>query len=187
MDPVNTNFRGGVDGRLFREWTLGDLPSVRNVTWLTWLDAYAPFIPVEDLRAYFDEHYSLESLEQLFHAPSVKGYVAIVNGEVVGYLKTMFAQRDKRFYISSVYILPGFQGAGLGGNLMKKAEDQALHCGVNEVWLGVMTQNIPALEWYRRNGFVFVEEQPFAMGRTTVPHLIGYKKIQQPLSTISLQ
>jgi ribosomal protein S18 acetylase RimI-like enzyme len=169
--------------RLFREWTIEDLPSVRNVTWLTWLDAYASFVPVEDLRTYFDEHYSLESLEQLFRTPSVKGFVAVVDGEVVGYLKTMEVEKENRFYISSVYVLPRFQGSGFGGHLMKKAEAQALLWGVNEVWLGVMTQNIPALEWYRRNGFVFVEEQPFSMGRTTVPHLIGYKKIQQPPPT----
>jgi ribosomal protein S18 acetylase RimI-like enzyme len=171
-------------GRFFREWTLNDLPSVRNVTWLTWLDAYASFVPVEDLRAYYDEHYSPESLEKLFHTPSVKGYVAVVDDQVVGYLKTLFAEREKRFYVSSVYVLPGFQGAGLGGHLMMKAEDQALLCGVHEIWLGVMTQNIPALEWYRRSGFLFVEEQPFTMGRTTVPHLIGYKKIERSLWTV---
>ena len=171
-------------GRLFREWTIEDLPSVRNVTWLTWLDAYASFVPVEDLRAYFDEHYSLESLGQLFRHPSVKGFVAVVEHEVVGYLKTMFEQKSDRFYISSVYVLPKFQGAGVGGHLMKEAEEQALVCGVDEVWLGVMTQNIPALEWYRRNGFVFVEEQPFTMGHTTVPHLIGYKKIQRRTPTV---
>ena len=163
--------------RLFREWTKEDLPSVRTVTWLTWLEAYSKFIPVEDLRAYYDEHYTLQALEQLFRNPSVKGFVAVVDGSVAGYLKTMTDVSEKRFYISSVYVLPDHQGSGIGGRLMTMAIDEARARGVDEVWLGVMTQNLPALEWYRRNGFTFVEERPFTMGRTTVPHLIGYKNI----------
>jgi ribosomal protein S18 acetylase RimI-like enzyme len=66
---------------------------------------------------------------------------------------------------------------GIGGALMQAAEQKAVEAGIGEIWLGVMVQNTPALEWYRRNGFVFVEEAPFTMGRTTVNHLIGYRRI----------
>jgi len=160
-----------------RQWTTADLPAVRQVTWTTWLDAYSSFIPETDIRQYFDEYYTLDALTQLFHAPLTNGFVAEVDGRIVGYVKTKFNKEENRFYVSSLYILPDRQGMGLGGKLMVAAEALAKTLGADATWLGVMTQNTPALEWYKRHGFTFVEEAPFTMGQTTVVHLIGFKKI----------
>jgi ribosomal protein S18 acetylase RimI-like enzyme len=161
----------------FRPWTLQDLESIRSVTWSTWVDAYSAFVPVSDLQAYFSEHYSLRDLEILLRDPLVRGFVADVDGAIVGYLKTKFAPEEGRLYVSSVYVLPEVQRKGYGGRLMTLAEGEARHRGVGEIWLGVMTQNVRALDWYLRHGFEFVEELPFTMGRTTVPHRIGRKRI----------
>lgn len=163
---------------IIRQWTIQDLPSVRQVTWNTWLDAYGSFIPEADLRHYFDEQYTLDALEQLFHDPLMNGFIAEVNGSVAGYVKTKFNKEENRFYVSSLYILPSRQGMGLGGKLMVTAEELAKTFGAESVWLGVMTQNTPALDWYKRHGFTFVEEAPFTMGQTTVVHLIGFRKIE---------
>jgi ribosomal protein S18 acetylase RimI-like enzyme len=163
--------------QLFREWEAGDLPSVRDVTWRTWVDAYSHFIPLEDLRSYFDDHYSADAVDRFFRNPDVRGYVALIDGHVVGSLRAYFNREEGRFYVSSLYILPECQGMGLGGRLMQMAEKRAQECGVRELWLGVMTQNTPAMDWYRKRGFEFVEELPFSMGHTTVQHLIGFKKL----------
>jgi len=168
-----------------REWTPEDLSAVQHVTIRTWLDAYASFIPEADLRAYFEEHYSLTALHVLCRTTGVTGFVAEIDDSVVAYLKTQYNEEEKRFYVSSLYVLPEFQGLGLGTKLMRAAENCALSYHVKEVWLGVMTQNLPALNWYRATGFTFVEEQPFTMGRTTVPHLIGFRKIDQDVATRS--
>jgi diamine N-acetyltransferase len=161
----------------YRRWRRGDLSGVREVTWSTWVDAYGAFIPLDDLRAYYDEHYSLEALGKLFDDPAVTGFVSVVGVRVVGYLKTHHDRGANRYSVSSVYILPEFQGGGLGNRLMMLAEEHARAAGCHELWLGVMTQNRRALEWYTRHGFVFGDEQPFTMGTTTVPHLIGRKPI----------
>ena len=160
-----------------RPWTIDDLPAVRAVTWSTWVDAYSSFIPVDDLRSYFVDHYSLEDLQRLYRNPLVHGFVVESDGLVVGFLKTQFAPEENRLYVSSVYVLPEAQGKGFGGELMQQAEAVARRQGVVEIWLGVMTQNRPALDWYVRHGFEFKEELPFTMGRTTVPHLIGRKAL----------
>jgi ribosomal protein S18 acetylase RimI-like enzyme len=47
-----------------------------------------------------------------------------------------------------------------------------------KVWLGVMKQNTKAVEWYKKLGFEFVEEEPFTMGATKVLHLIGFINIE---------
>ena len=161
-----------------RGWREPDIEMIRTITWETWVDAYSSFIPVEDLRSYFDRAYSAQALRDLQAQPNVDGFVAEIGGEtVVGYLKTHLEKDEGRFYVSSVYVLPSYQGQGIGGKLMRAAEERATAAGMKEVWLGVMVQNTAALEWYRRNGFSFVEEAPFTMGRTTVNHLIGFRAI----------
>ena len=160
---------------VIRPWERVDLEDVRRITWETWLATYAGFIPIEDLRTYFDEHYSLPALQELAGRENVSGIVAVVEGVVAGYLKTQAAREEGRFYVSSVYVLPGHQGKRLGTRLMQEAEALARRAGFDRIWLGVMVQNLGALEWYRKTGFQFVEEAPFTMGKTTVNHLIGYR------------
>jgi ribosomal protein S18 acetylase RimI-like enzyme len=160
---------------VIRVWEREDLEDVRRITWETWVATYASFIPVSDLRAYFDEHYSIPALQELAGRENVSGFVAVADGVVAGYLKAQAAREEGRFYVSSVYVLPGHQGKRLGTRLMQEAEGLARRAGFDRIWLGVMVQNLGALDWYRKTGFQFVEEAPFTMGKTTVNHLIGYR------------
>jgi diamine N-acetyltransferase len=171
---------------VLRSWTPADIEDVRRITWETWVDAYSSFIPLEDLKFYFDDVYSADKLKTLQHAAGVTGFVATCSGEIAGYLKTHYEEAEKRFYVSSVYVLPRYQGMGVGGALMRAAEEQALATGRNEVWLGVMVENAPALAWYRKMGFQFTEEAPFTMGKTTVMHLIGSMRIADRSSHTTL-
>ena len=162
---------------LIRLWSKQDIVDVRHITWQTWLATYAEFIPVNDLRTYFDSHYSPKALSDLCDSPSVNGYIAERAGVRVGYVKTLFNRDENRFYISSLYVLPEYQGQGVGTRLFQAAEECALTRHLDSVWLGVMTQNAGTLAWYKSLGFQFVEEAPFTMGDTTVRHLVGWKHI----------
>lgn len=48
----------------------------------------------------------------------------------------------------------------------------------DRVWLGVMIDNTRAIEWYNKQGFIFIEERPFTIGKTTIDDLIGYMPIK---------
>jgi ribosomal protein S18 acetylase RimI-like enzyme len=170
---------------VIREWTVEDLPAVQHITWETWVATYASFIPIEDLRAYYDEQYSIEALKKLMEPPTFRGFLAVEEGVPAGYAKTKYDEEEKRCYLSSLYILPGYQGRGIGGRLLAVGEAFARTFGVTEIWLGVMVQNTSALAWYRKLGFQFVEEAPFTMGKTTVSHLIGYRELGAPAAAPS--
>jgi diamine N-acetyltransferase len=166
-----------------REWTSDDLPSVRHITWETWVATYASFIPMEDLRGYFDEHYSIEALTKLMDPKVFHGLLAIEDETPAGYAKVQYNVDEKRVYLSSLYILPAFQGRGIGGRLLACGEEHARVFGVREIWLGVMVQNTSALAWYKKLGFDFVKEEPFTMGKTSVNHLIGYRPLTDTKKT----
>ncbi len=103
--------------------------------------------------------------------------VGEVDNEVVAYSTCGLNEEMNRYHIYSLYILPDYQGHGLGKKLLGLAYEKAKELGFDRVWLGVMEKNTKTLEWYRSQGFQFVEEEPFTMGKTIVNCLNGYKLI----------
>jgi hypothetical protein len=95
---------------------------------------------------------------------------------IAGYARLLFNGDENRLYVSSLYLLPEFEGKGIGTKLLERGEGYAAEKGLDELWIGVMVKNRQALVFYRKVGFLFVREEPFTMGKTTVSHLIGYKK-----------
>ncbi|NWF90576.1 MAG: GNAT family N-acetyltransferase [Ignavibacteriaceae bacterium] len=159
-----------------RNWVKADFPSVRNILEITWKDTYN-FIPENDLLLHLENYYSESKLNELFDNPAVIGILAEFSSKPIGWMKLFDDQLTSRFYISSLYVLPSYQGFGMGKRLLQKAEEIAAKLGYTKVWLGVMNDNVKALEWYKKNGFNFTEQEPFKMGQTEVLHLIGYKII----------
>ncbi|MBK7629724.1 MAG: GNAT family N-acetyltransferase [Ignavibacteriales bacterium] len=160
----------------FRNWTKEDFNIVKNILLTTWKDAYS-FIPEADILFHFDNFYNHDRLIEMINDPFTKGIIADVNAIPAGWMKVFENTIDKKIFVSSLYVLPKYQGFGLGKKLLNEAYRIAKEKHFNKVWLGVMEQNIKSLDWYRNLGFVFDEEEPFQMGSTEVMHLIGYKII----------
>ena len=160
-----------------RAWRQSDLKAIRDVAWETWEDAYGAFIPEADRRSFHTAYYALDKLKNLFTSGVVEGCVAVVNEKVVGYSKTYWNAQRKEFYVTSLYVLPEFQKLNLGKSMLEFGIEAARKYEVDRIWLGVMKENKKAIEWYHRQGFTFVEERPFTIGRTTIDDLIGYKPI----------
>ena len=163
---------------ILRSWTKEDFQTVRNILLVTWKDAYH-FIPEKDIIIHLDNFYSETKLLELFNDHRTNGILAEIKNKPVGWMKLFDDQLAEKFFISSLYVLPEFQGYGIGRKLLLKAEETASKLKHDKVWLGVMKDNVKTLEWYRKIGFQFVEEEPFKMGKTEVLHLIGYKTLNQ--------
>jgi diamine N-acetyltransferase len=157
-----------------RLWKQDDLEVVRYILWETWKDAYAKFIPLEDLQAYYDEHCTSDTLADQYRDSNVKGLVAEYGGVIAGYEKIFYNEKENRLYVQQLYILPAYHNLGLGRKLMESAAELAVSKDLDAVWLGVMVKNESAVAWYKKMGFEIVENVPFTMGRTTVDHYIGY-------------
>ncbi len=159
-----------------RNWAKEDFPIVKNILLTTWKDTYS-FIPEKDILSHFEKFYSQDELIEILNDPFSQGIIAYVDSVPAGWMKLFEDHVNKKYFISSLYVLPEFQGFGLGNKLLNEAYSIAEEKKINKVWLGVMKQNFKALEWYKKLGFIFVEEEPFQMGSTEVMHLIGYKSI----------
>jgi ribosomal protein S18 acetylase RimI-like enzyme len=158
----------------FRRWELKDVESICQLLHDTWLATYAEFIPREDILEYLEGHYSEDILRSFFVDQDIVGFVAEVDGAVAGYEKTFYNRKENRLYVQQLYILPRYQGSGLGKQLMAFAADHAKTYDLDRVWLGVMVDNTAALLWYQNMGYQIMEKTPFILGKTTVEHFIGY-------------
>lgn len=167
-------------GIVIRAWQRADLASLRRITWQAWISTYTGFIPESDLKSYFDIHYTKEAFLSMFADPFTRGFVAETDDQIIGYARLLFNRDENRLYVPSLYFLPDFQGQGTGRQVLRAAEEYAAEKGLDELWIGVMVKNNPALVFYRKVGFQFVREEPFTMGKTTVSHVIGYKKLGRP-------
>jgi diamine N-acetyltransferase len=165
-----------------RPWQQDDLEVVRYILWETWKESYSSFIPVDDLLAYFNDHYTAKILAEQFSDTKVIGFVAEYDNVIAGYEKTYYNEEENRLYVHQLYILSVYQNLGLGKKLMKSAAERAKSMGLDKVWLGVMVKNESAVAWYEKMGYEVVENAPFTMGKTTVDHFIGFVPITRILT-----
>lgn len=161
---------------LIRNWSEKDFSAVRKILLETWLNTYT-FIPEEDIRSHLEKFYKIEKLYQLYTDSNTNCFIAEINESPIGWMKLYTNEDEKRFYVSSLYILPDHQGCGIGRKFLEVAESLAGKMYYDKIWLGVMKDNNKALNWYKKIGFNFIEEEPFQMGNTSVIHLIGYKLV----------
>ena len=134
-----------------------DLDAVAEVRVRTWQDAYAGIVP---------QHY-LDGLTPAAEAdrrrprfPRPGEHVAEVAGRVVGWA-AIGPYRDEHGdapapgcgEIGAIYVLPAWQGRGVGRQLMAYALADLGRQGLVPVLLWVLADNRPARRFYERAGF----------------------------------
>jgi ribosomal protein S18 acetylase RimI-like enzyme len=164
--------------KLSSDQILNDFEVVRSILLSTWLDTYSEIVPPEDLKSFLNLTCNDEKLKEAFNDKNTNGTIAEANGKPIGWLRTYIDKKKSKFYINQIYVLKEYQRKGVGRKLIQIAEEEALKNNYNKVWLGVMSENISSVNWYKKIGFVFIKEVPFTMVNTTVNHLFGYKEIK---------
>ena len=130
-----------------------DLPKVRDLAERIWRSSYAELLSPGQIEYMLDWMYSLERLRRdwtsgvVFHWP-------IVDQIPVGYMATQTDPTAAVLYLHKLYVLPQFQGKGLGGRLLEHAFQAATQAGCRTVRLHVNKGNLRAIACYHRHGFL---------------------------------
>jgi ribosomal protein S18 acetylase RimI-like enzyme len=135
-----------------------DALSIQEIFHKTWLATYVSTehgITTEHINEYFKDAYKPETLEkrktQIAKMDEVYMiFTARVDGKVVGFVRVMKEKENNR--LRAFYILPEFQGKGIGTKLFEKAReffDLTLFTLVE-----VATYNTPAINFYKKMGFI---------------------------------
>lgn len=147
----------------------------------TFIETFGHLYPDADLRHYLAEAYSLARTQADLADPAKASWLVEADGQAVGYALagpcglphpdiTPACGELKRIYLHKAW-----QGGGLGARLFAETIGWLQRAGPRTVWLGVWSENHPALRFYARHGFTKAGEYDFHVGET-VDHEYIYRR-----------
>ena len=139
-----------------RRATTEDAKNIASVAITTWVDTYAPEGMNDIYSEYVLDRFTAENVSALINEHYV--LVAETDFGIVGYALVSKSSEAKS-EIETVYILPKFQGVGVGKALM----DAIVASHNNPLWLKCADYNPKALSFYRNFGFIETGETWFLL------------------------
>lgn len=155
---------------IIRRITLDDLEKLQKIGKQTFEETFSESNSEENMRNYLEEGFSKEKLTVEINDKNSEFYFAIVNSEVIGYLKVNFGESQtelkdsKALEIERIYVSKEFHGKGVAQLLYDKAIEIAKLKSAEYVWLGVWEENPRAISFYKKNGFVEFDKHIFKLG-----------------------
>ncbi len=119
---------------------------------------------------YLDQQMSREALRRQLQNQDSRFFLFEHDGSTVGYTKlnTGTAQTEQldasHMEVERIYLLPEYQGNGLGRAMMEHAITLAKAEGFSTLWLGVWQGKLDSIAFYKRMGFEKFGEHDFMMG-----------------------
>ncbi|MBI5913792.1 MAG: GNAT family N-acetyltransferase [Bacteroidetes bacterium] len=154
----------------FLRTTLPYLEVLRQLVIQTFTDTYAAMNTPENMQAYIDSTFNEERLAAELENPHCQYWFAMLEGEIVGYIKVNFAaaqteiQEGSSIEIERIYVLPARKRQGIGESLLFLALDIAKQNRLGYVWLGVWEKNEEAIHFYEKNDYRKSGQHTFVLG-----------------------
>lgn len=149
---------------------LDDIDKLQSLSKQTFFESFSSGNTEENIQKYLDEAFSINRLTVELNDNNAAFYFAILEDMEIGYLKLNFGpsqtelQGDRAVEIERIYVLNAFQGKSVGQLLFDKAIEIAKQKDADYVWLGVWEENLKAINFYKKNGFVVFDKHLFKLG-----------------------
>lgn len=160
---------------ILREATGDDLHDVIAVGQQTWPVTYGPIAGKDYVAMGLAKWWTAEATIPAIRKRQV--LVTEIDGDIVG--MTSFSALDHHFYIWKLYVLPDFQGNGLGGKLLSAALGRARAGAFDDARLSYLDGNDQAERFYTRRGFVEFDRE---RGGSGVPDSVWIKRNLEDIS-----
>jgi len=153
-----------------RPATLADIPAIRDVAARTWRATYDGLIAAPDIDLFLDRAYSEANVAWTLDRLGDGYLVATADETVVGYAMAG-PDRDGAAQLWAIFVLPEYQGQGIGHALWQRAAAHLRAAGFGEFSLWVVAGNLPARRFYERYGAEPVAERVDQLGASSVPEV----------------
>lgn len=127
-------------------------------------DTYKDIISPSQMSYMLEWMYSPENIKKQIEEEGHVYFIAYNEYEAAGYVSVQPEGKDI-FHLQKLYVLPRYQGCGLGKILFKKAMSyiHEIHSSSCQMELNVNRHN-PALGFYERMGMKKIREEDFPIG-----------------------
>ncbi|HSD07857.1 GNAT family N-acetyltransferase [Flavobacterium sp.] len=169
---------------------LSDLSIIQNISKQSFTETFAAINTPENMAKYLEESFNTSQLTSEINNPDSPFYIAFWEKQPVGYLKLNFgnaqteAIKDNAFEIQRIYVLQDFHGKKIGQLLLDKAIQIAQQEAVDYIWLGVWEENLRAIQFYNKNGFVTFDKHIFVLGNEEQTDLLMKLKITNKTASL---
>ncbi|RLJ32572.1 spermine/spermidine N-acetyltransferase [Chryseobacterium sp. 7] len=147
-----------------------DVEIIQSLGIETFSETFAEDNTEEAMKKYLEESFNTEKIKSELNNPDSHFYIAWEEDNPVGYLKVNTGnaqtelQDDKSLEIERIYVKKSHHGKKVGQLLYDQALEIAQQLKKSYLWLGVWEENLRALQFYRKNGFVEFDKHIFRLG-----------------------
>lgn len=172
-----------MDNIAIKKVTLRDLEQLQKIGRQTFMETFSAGNSDENMKKYLEEAFSSKTLTDELRNKFSEFYFAELDGSVIGYLKLNFGQSqteikdDRTLEIERIYVLKAYYGKKVGQLLYDKAMVVATEKGADYIWLGVWEENLRAIHFYQKNGFIEFNKHIFKLGNDEQTDLMMKKKL----------
>lgn len=149
---------------------IADLQTVRQISKETFFETFAEANTEADMNKYLTENFSETKVAAELSNPESQFFIAWLSGNFVGYMKLNTGQAQTELKdltsleIERIYVKSAFHGQKVGQLLYDRALETAREEQKAFIWLGVWEENLKAIRFYEKNGFVAFNKHIFKFG-----------------------
>ena len=140
-----------------------EIPALRALAEHIWRASYAVMLTPAQIDYMLDWMYASDTIAREM-AEGVVWEGAWLGAKFVGFHSCTPEPESHRLKLNKLYLLPEYQGQGLGQQLIERVHALAALRGARQVWLQVNKQNARAISAYRRAGYVVERSAVFDIG-----------------------
>lgn len=128
-----------------------DIPAISKLLGVVWHHTYDEIYGAEKVSGITSDWHNDSALERNLGLPSSEFLVADDGKDIAG---MAYARQinDTQVKLAQLYVLPDFQGKGVGKLLLNEIEESFFEA--REITLEVEEKNVEAIQFYEKNGFM---------------------------------
>lgn len=144
---------------VFQKGIPGDGALIASTRQKAWAATYRGIFPDNEIDC-FNYAWHIQRDEQRLRRPDFFYYLVMDGRQCVGYFSygkmAEGAYKDFRFRLQSLYLLPDYQGQGIGKKIMEQVFDACREMGFDKLFWDCSPHNMPAIGFYEHIGGVAV-------------------------------
>lgn len=154
-----------------RKLKIEDILSLQQISRQTFHESFSEQNTEGNMAEYLENDLSIKRLSSEIQNINSEFYFAFIEEKIIGYFKMNVGlsqaefQDDQAIELERIYLLKEFQGKGYGQLIFEKVLQIAKKKKATSIWLGVWEENVRAINFYKRNGFVEFGKHLFLLGK----------------------
>lgn len=151
--------------------SIEDLEVIQNIGKQTFYETFSTSNSEEAMQEYLEKSFATEKIASELANSESFFFIAWEENNPVGYLKlnsgkaqTELSDDETSIEIERIYVKSSHHGKKVGQILYDKALEMTQKLNKKYMWLGVWEENLRAVNFYKKNGFIEFDKHIFKLG-----------------------